>query len=55
MGAEAVRSLAEIDCEKLSKELRAELKDATGQKRVRILRRLEVVEALENQEINPNG
>lgn len=46
MGAEAIKELlAEIDCEKLAKELRAELKDATGQKRIRILRRLEVVEA----------
>ena len=46
MGAEAIKELlAEIDCEKLSKELRTELKNATGQKRVRVLRRLEVVEA----------
>ncbi len=46
MGAEAVKELLEeIELEKLSTELRAELKDATGQKKVRILRRLEVVEA----------
>ncbi|HHW01947.1 MAG TPA: DNA-directed RNA polymerase subunit beta' [Thermoanaerobacterales bacterium] len=46
MGAEAVKELLEeIDLEKLAKELRAELKDANGQKKVRILRRLEVVEA----------
>lgn len=46
MGAEAVKELLEeIDLDKLSKELKAELKDANGQKKVRILRRLEVVEA----------
>ncbi|ADL06903.1 DNA-directed RNA polymerase subunit beta' [Thermosediminibacter oceani] len=46
MGAEAIKELLEeIDLEKLSKELRAELKEANGQKKVRILRRLEVVEA----------
>jgi DNA-directed RNA polymerase subunit beta' len=46
MGAEAVKSLlVEIDLEKLSKELRTELSDASGQKRVRIIKRLEVVEA----------
>lgn len=46
MGAEAVKELLEeIDLEKLTKELRVELKDANGQKKVRILRRLEVVEA----------
>ncbi|MGB9840811.1 DNA-directed RNA polymerase subunit beta' [Thermovenabulum sp.] len=46
MGAEAIKELLkEIDLEKLSKELRAELKEANGQKKIRILRRLEVVEA----------
>ncbi len=46
MGAEAVKELlAEIDLEKLSKELRTELEDASGQKRVRTIKRLEVVEA----------
>ena len=46
MGAEAVKELLQqIDLDALSKELRAELKDATGQKRVRIVKRLEVVEA----------
>jgi len=46
MGAEAVKELLmEIDLDKLSKELRAELADATGQKRVRTIKRLEVVEA----------
>ena len=46
MGAEAIKKLLqEIDLEKLSEELREELKDAGGQKRARITKRLEVVEA----------
>ncbi len=46
MGAEAVKELLiEIDLENLSKELRAELTDSTGQKRIRAVKRLEVVEA----------
>ena len=46
MGAEAVKQLLEeIDLDKLSKELRAELEETTGQKRVRTIKRLEVVEA----------
>ncbi len=46
MGAEAVKKLLEkIDCEKLSEELRAELKDASGQKKAKLVKRLEVVEA----------
>ncbi len=46
MGAEAIKKLLEdIDCEKLSEELRAEMKDATGQKKAKIVKRLEVVEA----------
>ncbi|WP_455538032.1 DNA-directed RNA polymerase subunit beta' [Terrisporobacter sp.] len=46
MGAEAVKKLLQnIDLEKESKMLREALKDSTGQKRVRIIRRLEVVEA----------
>ena len=47
MGAEAVRQLlADINLEELSAELRDKLKAATGQKKVRIVRRLEVIEAL---------
>ncbi|MBR6501730.1 MAG: DNA-directed RNA polymerase subunit beta', partial [Firmicutes bacterium] len=47
MGAEAIRDLlAQIDLEQLSADLRAKLKDASGQKKVRIVRRLEVIEAL---------
>ena len=46
MGAEAIcELLAEIDLQKTSDELRAELKSATGQKRIRIIKQLEVVEA----------
>ena len=46
MGAEAIQKLlAEIDLEKLSAELREELEKANGQKRVRLLKRLEAVEA----------
>ena len=46
MGAEAIRELLEsIDLEKDSAELKAELENATGQKRARIIKRLEVVEA----------
>ncbi len=47
MGAESVRKLlCDIDLDDLSKDLREKLAGATGQKRVRIIRRLEVVEAM---------
>ena len=46
MGAEAVKELLEaIDMEKESEELKKGLKESTGQKRARIIKRLEVVEA----------
>ncbi|MDD5923977.1 MAG: DNA-directed RNA polymerase subunit beta' [Clostridia bacterium] len=46
MGAEAIKELLqEIDLEELSESLKAELEDASGQKKVRIMKRLEVVEA----------
>lgn len=46
MGAEAVkRLLQDIDLEGESVELKSGLKDSTGQKRARIIKRLEVVEA----------
>ena len=46
MGAEAIRDLLkEIDLDKLSAELKAELEDASGQKKVRLQKRLEVVES----------
>ncbi|MCH5273838.1 MAG: DNA-directed RNA polymerase subunit beta', partial [Lachnospiraceae bacterium] len=46
MGAEAIKELLEaIDLEKDSAELKKELRESTGQKRARIIKRLEVVEA----------
>ncbi|MBE5924038.1 MAG: DNA-directed RNA polymerase subunit beta' [Lachnospiraceae bacterium] len=46
MGAEAIKELLQaIDLEKESVELKAELKESTGQKRAKIIKRLEVVEA----------
>ena len=46
MGAEAIQDLLkEIDLDQLSAELTAEVEKSSGQKRVRILKRLEVVEA----------
>ncbi len=46
MGAEAVRELLrQINIEALVKELREELESATGQRRIRAIRRLEVAEA----------
>jgi DNA-directed RNA polymerase subunit beta' len=47
MGAEAVRELlTHIDLDELAATMREKLKDSTGQKKVRIVRRLEVIEAL---------
>ena len=46
MGAEAVKKLLQdVDLEALSTQLHAELKDASGQKKARIVKRLEVVDA----------
>ena len=46
MGAEAIKKLlCEIDLDATCKELRDELESATGQKKIRISRRLEVLEA----------
>ena len=46
MGAEAIKELlAEIDIEELSRQLREELNNASGQKKLRIIKRLDVVEA----------
>ena len=46
MGAEAIKELLKkVDLEKESKELKEEMEDATGQKRIRVSRRLEVIEA----------
>ena len=54
MGAEAIQKLLkELDLDQLNDELRAELKKATGQKRARILKRLEVVEAFHHSGNRP--
>ena len=46
MGAEAVKKLLQdVDLEALSAQLHAELKDSSGQKKARIVKRLEVVDA----------
>jgi len=46
MGAEAIKELLqEIDLDALARELRRELKEVSGQRKVRAIRRLEVVEA----------
>ena len=46
MGAEAIKKLlSQIDCEQLSAQLRAELATAGGQKKAKLVKRLEVVEA----------
>lgn len=54
MGAESIKMLlGEIDLEKHSVELKEELKQSTGQKKVRIIRRLEVVESFRKSGNNP--
>ncbi len=54
MGAEAIKELlSEIDVEKLSLELKEELETAQGQKKVKIAKRLEVVEAFRNSNNSP--
>ncbi len=55
MGAEAVKKLLhEINLEEMATELRSELKSSSGQKRVRAIRRLEVVEAFRQSGNNPS-
>ena len=54
MGAEAVKEiLQQVDLEALATELKAQLKDSSGQKKVRIVRRLEVVEAFRHSGNDP--
>ena len=54
MGAEAIKELLqEIDLDKEYDELRAELENASGQKRARIIKRLEVVEAFKESGNRP--
>ena len=55
MGAESIQELLQrIDLDKESKELKAELKTSTGQKRARIIKRLEVIEAFRESGNNPD-
>ena len=55
MGAESIQELLQaIDLEAESKTLKAELKDSSGQKRARIIKRLEVVEAFRESGNHPD-
>ncbi|EJO5349439.1 DNA-directed RNA polymerase subunit beta' [Clostridium botulinum] len=55
MGAEAVKTLLEeIDLEQSSIELKEDLKTSTGQKKIRIIRRLEVVESFRKSGNRPD-
>ncbi|NLB20670.1 MAG: DNA-directed RNA polymerase subunit beta' [Clostridium sp.] len=55
MGAEAVKQLLdEIDLEAMTKELKHDLKTATGQKKIRIIRRLEVSESFRQSGNRPD-
>lgn len=54
MGAEAIRELlSHIDLVALSEDMRKKLRDSSGQKKIRIVRRLEVIEALRLSENKP--
>ncbi len=54
MGAETIKELlADIDTEALTKQLKEEVRDAKGQKRVRLVKRLEVVESFYRSENSP--
>lgn len=54
MGAEAIKKLlSDIDLDELSAELKGELQNATGQKKVRILKRLDVVESFRSSGNKP--
>ena len=55
MGAEAIKELLEaIDLDADAAELRAELEDASGQKKARVIKRLEVVEAFKESGNEPS-
>ena len=55
MGAEAVKELLEaIDLDELSAQLHSELKDASAQKKLRIVKRLEVVESFRQSGNKPS-
>lgn len=54
MGAEAIKELlSEIDVDEMSRQLKKELDETTGQKRVRIVKRLELVEAFRKSGNHP--
>ena len=54
MGAEAIRDLLQkVDLQKENDELQEELQDATGQKKIRITRRLEVIDAFIQSDNKP--
>ena len=54
MGAEAIKQLlAELDINALSESLHAELEGATGQKKIRVIKRLEVIEAFKKSGNKP--
>jgi DNA-directed RNA polymerase subunit beta' len=54
MGAEAIKELlSKIDLDQLSEQLREDFKNASGQKRIRLLKRLEVVEAFRSSGNKP--
>ena len=54
MGAEAIRDLLEkVDLQRENDELTEELQDATGQKKIRITRRLEVIDAFIQSDNKP--
>ncbi|MDQ7789534.1 MAG: DNA-directed RNA polymerase subunit beta' [Eubacteriales bacterium] len=55
MGAEAIKLLLdEIDLEEMGADLRREVRDVTGQRRIRAIRRLEVVEAFRKSDNRPS-
>ncbi len=55
MGAEAIKVLLEeMDLDKLNDELRTELKEVSGQRKIRAIRRLEVVEAFKESGNRPD-
>ena len=55
MGAEAIKELlVEMDLDKLNDELRTELKEVSGQRKIRAIRRLEVVEAFKESGNRPD-
>ena len=54
MGAEAIKELlAELDLDKLAAELKTDLETAAGQKRIKLIKRLEVVEAFRQSQNRP--